>query len=305
MNHSSSLSSLASTLLSPLFTPIITAHALLSADVDASIAQLTIHGLPKQIYHYDIKAFYPSIPHTLALTAFDYYFPAKPDERSLLSLLLSYNFLTADNLYYHLGPIGIPMGLPLAPEIARLVTAYQLDNLYTTFDPTSILHNFAPFIFTPEPMNTLQDAGYFPDLQEFCPNPFEVRTPIPIHPHRRMILKSHLSTIYRLARICSDPNIALYTSLSHFLGTLRLSGRDPADIISEIAMICYFPIRTEKTPPPDVDTINYAYSSTRPTINQLRPYRLIPILPMAPLKSLLTYNSPGTTSSFFMSNCAQ
>ena len=37
----------------------------------------------------------------------------------------------------------------------------------------------------------------------------------------------------------SDLNIALHTCLSRLLGNLRLFARDPTDIISEIALLCY------------------------------------------------------------------
>ena len=118
-----------------------------------------------------------------------------------------------------------------------------------------------------------------------------------------MVEKSYLATVHRIATICSDPNIAIHTSLSRFLGNLRLFGRDPAEVISEIALLCYFPTTTRKDPPSDMDTIHYAYSSTRPTLNQLRPFqtrpfRLIPIIPMAPLKSLQAYLNPTALSQF-------
>ena len=117
----------------------------------------------------------------------------------------------------------------------------------------------------------------------------------------RNLKKSYHSTIYCLSTICSDPNIAIHTSLSRFLGNLRLHGRDPTDIISEVALLCYFPIKTTIQQPPDIDTLNYAYSFTRPTTNQLQPFttlpfRLIPILPIAPIKSLQTYLSPTALS---------
>ena len=159
------------------------------------------------------------------------------------------------------------MGLPLAPEIARFVTAYQLDtrfnlvppvafslyfdNLYTTHDPAMMLDVFLPFTLTEEPFNTLKDAGYLAELQEFCPNPYELKSPIPIHPHsshlhRRMILKTYLSTVHSLAAICSDPNIGLHTCFSRFLTNLRFFGRDPVYIITEIASIAYFPTPTTR-----------------------------------------------------------
>ena len=155
-NHSSSLSSLASVALRPLFSPIIASHPLLADNVNTAIAQLSIYGPPPAVYHYDIKQFYPSLPHSLALEAFLHYHPTKQTEYQLLESLLS-NFLISGDIYHHLGTTGIPMGLPLAPEIARLVTAFQLDtrvdiqypvtlslyfdNLYTSHPPQMM--NFA------------------------------------------------------------------------------------------------------------------------------------------------------------------
>ena len=134
------------------------------------MAQLSIYGPPPEIFHYDIKAFYPSIPHSLALEAFLHFHPSALEQHDLLEALLSFNFIISGDIYYHLGPVGIPMGLPLAPEIARMVTAYQLDtrqeldspvayslyfdNLYTTHDPTVMLSVFDPFTLTQEHPNT-------------------------------------------------------------------------------------------------------------------------------------------------------
>ena len=240
------------------------------------IPPLSTFFTPPEIFHYDISKFYPSIPHSLAIEAFQHYHPTKLDELEILKAVLSFNYLVSGDLYYHLGSTGIPMGLPLAPEIARVVTAYQIDtrlaihppvalslyfdNLYTTHNPEMMLDVFLPFTLLPEEHNTLQDAGYHAQLREFCPNPFQILTPIPIHPlsyhpHRRMVAKSYHSTVHRLSAFCSDPNLALYSSLSRFLGNLRLSGRDPADIIAEIALLCYFPIKTEKLHPPDVSGV--------------------------------------------------
>ena len=56
-----------------------------------------------------------------------------------------------------------------------------------------------------------------------------------------MVAKSYHATVSRLSSFCSDPNFALHIALSRFLGNLRLTGRDPADIIAEIALICFFP----------------------------------------------------------------
>ncbi|KAI6649853.1 hypothetical protein LOD99_6403 [Oopsacas minuta] len=46
----------------------------------------------------------------------------------ILQELLNFNFTTNGDEFFYLGKIGIPMGLPLAPELARLCTAYLLTN---------------------------------------------------------------------------------------------------------------------------------------------------------------------------------
>ena len=76
-NHSSSISTVASQVLRPYFTPIIANHPMLADNLNSAITQLSIYGPPPAIYHYDIVKFYPSIPHSLALEAFDHYFPEK------------------------------------------------------------------------------------------------------------------------------------------------------------------------------------------------------------------------------------
>ena len=158
-NHSASITTLAYKVLRPLLTPIIAQHPLFAGDANAVIKQLSIYGPPPAIFHYDIN---PSLPHDLALEAFEHYFPTHTREKDLLAALISYNFHVSRDFYYHLGPIGISMGLLLAPEIARVVTAYQLDtrldlhppvattlyfdNLYTTHSPEVMLPVFTPFI---------------------------------------------------------------------------------------------------------------------------------------------------------------
>lgn len=44
----------------------------------------------------------------------------------LLEYLLSLNYVTEGTQIYTHGTLGIPMGLPLAPELSRMVTAYLL-----------------------------------------------------------------------------------------------------------------------------------------------------------------------------------
>ena len=132
--------------------------------------------------------------------------------------------------------------------ISPIAVSLYFDNFYSTQDPIPILHAFLPYQFTPKKQDTFQDAGYYAELEEFCPNPYEERPPIPIHTHsyhssKKMICKSYLSSVHRISRICSDPNIAVFTCLSRFLANLRRFGRDP----TQIALICFFPDTTPKS----------------------------------------------------------
>ena len=152
-----------------------------------------------------------------------------------------------------------------------------------------MLDVFLPFILTRTPSIPSRTLGTIATFASPAPIPFNFVRRSLSTPLLQMVVKSYHATVSRLASFCSDPNIALFTALSRFLGNLRLFGRDVADIISEIAVLCYFPMKTLKEPPSDIDTLLYAYSNTRPTINQLRPYqlrtyRLVPIIPWPPSK---------------------
>ena len=126
VNHKNSITSSSCDMLRTLIKPIIEQSKYLTADIFETIHQICEHGLPDTIHTGDIEAFYLNIPHDLILDAFKHYHPLLRTERQLLRRLLNFNFATDGRHYYNFGNTGIPMGLPIAPELARMCTAYLL-----------------------------------------------------------------------------------------------------------------------------------------------------------------------------------
>ena len=173
-------------------------------------------------------------------------------------------------------------------DIYRHIFRLYFDNLYTSHPLAVMLDVFLPFILTEEPLNTFHDAGYHRDLREFCPNPFNFVRRSLSTPTLTTLTDAWSSNLTMLPSPAWPPSAVIPHCFVHYpfryWGNLRLFGRDVADIISEIAVLCYFPMKTLKEPLSDIDTLPYAYSNTRTTINQLRPNRLAPIIPIAPSK---------------------
>ena len=142
-------------------------------------------GRPDYIYTGDIEAFYPSTPHSLVLPAFRHYQPYRHLEYDLLVSLLKFNFVTDGEQFYDMGSKGIPMGLPLAPELARMATAYLLRNYQ---QPLSAIYPILdlpldPYNLKETPANRTQDAMYNPDTKQFTPYTQAFRQCVPLHPH--------------------------------------------------------------------------------------------------------------------------
>ena len=126
INHKNSITTHTSSSLRKLITPIIAESKYLTKDIHETIAKLCEHGPPNQIYTDDIEQFYPNTPHSLVVGAFGFYHPRLKGERHILKRLLDYNYATDGKDIYYLGTTGIPMGLPLAPELAQMCTANLL-----------------------------------------------------------------------------------------------------------------------------------------------------------------------------------
>ena len=141
-NHQGCITTLCGNYLKKIIDPAIQASEYLTEDVFETIEKITRpsatatatqlrttphppRGGPATIYTADVAAFYPSTPHLQIKLAFDCFFPTRSDASHLLAKLLEYNYIT-DGLHIHAGEIGIPMGLTIAPQLARLTTAFML-----------------------------------------------------------------------------------------------------------------------------------------------------------------------------------
>ena len=127
------------------------------------------------------------------MEAFDHYNPANP-YYPILAALLPLNYITDGLKFYTLCTTCIPMGLPLAPELARMTTAYLLlkctpppnnaltiyfDDLASTYPlPLDILK---PYELEQGPSNVTQDALYDSTNNSFIQIVQVHKEPCPLH----------------------------------------------------------------------------------------------------------------------------
>ena len=314
VSHKPSITTLASSHLRPLITPIITAAPYLVEDIKEATNLLFFHAPPSKLYCYDIIQFYPSTPHNLILEAFKFYNPTS-NLITLLELLLSMNYVTNSTHIFTHGSTGISMGLPLAPELSRMVTAYILKDyvppvnqiLTVYFDDVAStypipLDLLSPYILEKGPDNRSQDIYYDPTAQAIVPITQPYRQPAPIHlssnhPSRKMISKSYMAPVHRNSSLASHPREALTSFLHRYLPALLKAGHPPSEIVVAITELFYFPSNTQKNTPPDSYPLVYNYSQTRPTQQQLipitkHPFHLVPKTPLAPLEATISRSYP-------------
>ena len=316
INHRNSITTHTSTMLRKYIKPIITNSKYLTKDIHETISILSQNNLPDHIYTGDIEAFYPSTPHSLVLEAFSYYHHQNKGEKHILRQLLAYNYAIDGKSLYYLGTTGIPMGLPLAPELARMCTAYLLrdyvtppnqrltvyfDDVASTFPIEDL--PLAPYNLKPTPPNTTQDCTYDPTNKKFLPLQQKCRQPVLLHP-----LSYHPSA-FRASKTSTDPSDYLDYLINKYLPPLVRSGHNATETATKLAITSYFPTPIEKREWEYKPIIRYTWSDTRPNRRQLQPlelkdFHLIPILPLAPLKYLLAYQSPKPVTSIHGSNAA-
>ena len=80
------------------------------------------------------------------------------------------------------------------------------------------------------------------------------------------------------------------------------------DVIVKLVNISYFPKKTEKPEWKFKPIIIYSFSQTRPTKQELEPitkkdFHFIANIPLAPLRGLLSYQLPRTTTTHRWANC--
>ena len=326
VNHKTSITCLTSQYLRKFITPIIEASPYLTADIFDTMDRLCRLGRPEHIYTGDIEAFYPSTPHILVLEAFRYYQPHRHLEYELLTALLKFNFVTDGENFYDIVSKGIPMGLQLAPEIARMATAFLLRNyeqpaghtLTIYFDDVSATYHILdlplePFILKETPDNRTQDAKCDTDSKQFTPYTQAFRQCVPLHPHlhhpsKKLVEKTFHGSAFRATQMGTNPADTLKYLIAKYVPALYRLGHVPNEVITNLTNISYFPTKTNKESVPFLPNISYAFSDTRPTTQQLRPiakqeFRLIPKIPLAPLKGLLAYNPPNRTNGHNIYTC--
>ena len=293
VNHSQTITRLCSHHLRSLITPVLAASPYLTQDIFQTISTFEQRPIPppQHIYTSDIQRFYPSTPHKQILLAFSFYFPQSGPPMQLLCALLQFNFITDGRaIYNNMGNIGIPMGLPLAPELARLVTAHLLRNF--TPPPGGILTLYFDDLAANFEIDTLpelesvyklektmtdqtQDSVYNNETQSWLPLTRNSSLPIPLdpasfHSSRRLVANSYLGTLHRMARISTSPAQALTHALRTFFPALVMRGRDPAKLLKTFVEVIYFPYgKVKRDPPRPLPFLRYKYGLRRPTLRQL------------------------------------
>ena len=195
INHRNSVTTHCSTILREMITPIIHNSQYLTKDVHDTISNLCKDRIPEYIHTGDIEQFYPNTPHSLVIQALKHYYPNATGELQILKRLLEYNYTTNGHQIYFLGTTGIPMGLPLAPELARMCTAYPLrdyktpekETLTIYFDDVAATYPIdnlplAPYTLKPTEPNTTQDCELDVTTNCFKPIQQKYRQPVLLHP---------------------------------------------------------------------------------------------------------------------------
>ena len=325
-NHKPSITTLVSSHLRPLLTPIIANSSYLCEDVHEVIATLSHPSINMVTLHtYDIKSFYSSVPHTLILEAFDHYHPDNPYS-PILQALLPLNFVTDGAQIYTLGSTGIPMGLPLAPELARMTTAYLMLNYHLPLNQAIAIYFddiastlklpldfLSPYVLERGPDNVTQDVLYDPTNYSYIQVAQSYRQPTPLHvasnhPSQNMLTSTWKAATLRSARIATQPQLALHNHYQRYMPHYMRAGHALSDLAYAIADLMYFPRNTPKRPLPETTGISYNYSQTRPTKRQMalitkQDYHLVPIIPPPPIISILQYSYPQSNLEHRITIC--
>ena len=152
-----------------------------------------------------------------------------------------------------MGNVGIPMGLTVAPQLARLTTAYKLttfklphpkaaftlyyDDVAATLPindqkVSNIQALLCSYKLTMTEDNRTQDRQYNLATKESSPFIQQFRNPTIIHPdfnhpNPQMIAKSYFSSIFRCAKIGTQPSTTLSHIIRGYLPLLMQLGHDP------------------------------------------------------------------------------
>ena len=218
------------------------------------------------------------------------------------------------------------MGLPLAPELARMCTAFLLrdyqpppghnltvyfEDLPATYPIYNIPHQAYSIKKTEN--NQTQDANYDPKEKKFLPVHQKYRQPVLLHqnsyhPSKNIAKNTYRSSAFRASTIATDPTDTLDHRLRKYLPALVRAGHNTTEVITNLVNIVYFLKTQETTEFQKKPIITYNYADTRPTKNQLKPleiknYHLIPQLSLLPLKVTLRNQSPHSVINHTINRC--
>ena len=154
-------------------------------------------------------------------------------------------------------------GIPIAPELARVCTAYMLldynpppqqvltlyfDDLAATFPIDTV--PLSPYTVKPTDDNMTQDCQYDPTTKKFLPDQQKYRQPVLLypqgyHPSPNMAKNTHKSPAFRatkLERIPRQPKPPSY----QIPPALVRKGHRVIPTIESLFKISYFPRKSEK-----------------------------------------------------------
>ena len=119
---------------------------------------------------------------------------------------------------------------------------------------------------------------------------------------------TYVGSAFRATKIGTDPSDTLDYLIRKYVPALRRLDHNVQDVITKLVNIAYFPKKTEKPEWEFKPLIKYSFSQTRPTKQQLEPvtkqdFHLIPNLPLAPLRGLLSYQRPKTATVHRWATC--
>ena len=193
------------------------------------------------------------------------------------------------------------MGLPLAPELARMATAYLL-RLYLPPPNERLIIYFDDIAATYPVDARTQDCTYDHNTRKFIPLQQLYRQPVLLHPQsyhpsKNMAKNTYVSTAFRLTKTSTDPSDCLNLLLRKYLPALVRKGHSATDTVKKLFKFSYFPTHSEKKEREHKPLLRYTFTQTRPTKQQMLPieikdYHLIPSLPLAPLKASSHTNRP-------------
>ena len=154
-----------------------------------------------------------------------------------------------------MGAKGIPIGLPLAPELARMTTAYLLRDYSEPTGETQTLYfndvastyptndlQLHPFVLKETEQNQTLDACYNSITKQFSAYKQALRQCVALHPHshhpsKRLCEKTYYGSAFRATQIGTIPALTLKHLLHKNLPALHRLSHPVKDVVKNITEI--------------------------------------------------------------------